>query len=184
MKKNKQKFYSKEIKKNRELNDDYKRVVTFIVVLLVIGLCIAVLFLLNGKYVTKDLFQDKTTTTTTEVSYDSSLLTVSTLFSVNDSEYLVLLYDKSNKNTGFLYDDLVLGFVEDKVSLYSVDMSNQMNKKYYDINGEANKKPTKSSEVLITGPTLMHIKKKKIVEYITDRDEIISTLDKFSKEED
>lgn len=184
MKKNKQKFYSKEIKKNKELNEDYKRVVTFIIVLLVIGAFVAGLFILNGKYITKDLFQDETTTTTTEVTYDASLLTVSTLFTVKDSEYLVMLYDSTNKTNGFLYNDLVLGYVEDKVSLYSIDMSNQMNKKYYDTKGKENKNPTKSSEILITRPTLMHIKKGKVVSYITNRDEIISTLEKFSKKED
>lgn len=184
MKKNKQKFYSKEIKKNKELNDDYKKVVTFIVVLIVIGLCVGAIFYLNAKFISKDMFQEKTTTTTTEASYDSSLLTVSTLFTVKDSEYLVMLYDSTNKTTGFLYNDLVLGYVEDKVSLYSVDMSNQMNKKYYDTKGKENKNPTKSSEVLITRPTLMHIKKGKVVDYITDRDQIISTLDKYGKKED
>lgn len=184
MKKNKQKYYSREIKRNSEFNDDYKKVITFIIVLIVIGICIGAIFFLNGKFVSKDMFQKTTTTTTKEVSYDPTLLTVSTLFTVKDSEYLVLLYDANNKTNGFLYNELVLGYVEDKVSLYSIDMSNAMNKKYYDTKGKENTTPTKSSEVLITKPTLMHIKKGKVVDYITKRDDIISMLNKFSKKED
>ena len=70
MKKNKQKFYSKEIKRNKQMNDDYKKFLAFIIVSVVVLGLLGVLYLLNGKYVTKDLFQDDSKTTTTEVSYD------------------------------------------------------------------------------------------------------------------
>ena len=148
----------------------------------VLGGLIGGLFLLNGKYVTKDLFQGDVTTTTTEVSYDSTLLTVSTLFDVKDSEYYVMLYDTSEE-TAFKYDNLVLGFKEVDIKLYSVDMSNAMNKKYYDINGKENVSPTKSSEIMITRPTLLHIKKGKVVDYITDFQKQVKYLTETRKED-
>lgn len=182
-KKDKKKFYSTEIKRNKTMNDDYKRAITFIVVLLIVCGAIGLLFLLNGKYVTKDMFQKTTTAPTTEVSYDHTLLTVSNLFDVSDSEYYVMLYDNSDETKAFLYSNLVVGFKEVDIPLYSVDMSNAMNSKYYDVKGTENTKPTKSSEVMITRPTLMHIKKGKVVNYITDLDTIVQYLTETRKED-
>ena len=177
-KKNKQKFYSKEIKRNKNINEDVQKVITFFVVLIITLVLFGLLYFLNGKYVTKDLFQDETTTKTTEVSYDPTVITVSRLFDIKDSEYYVMMYDASNELNGFLYENLVVGFKEDKVKLYSIDMSNAMNSKYYDEDGKENTKPTKSSEVMVTRPTLVLIKKGKVVEYITDQDTIIKILTK------
>lgn len=183
MKKEQKKFYSKEIKRTKQMNEDYQKALAFIVVLAVIAGLVFLLFIFNGKFVSKDYFQETTTTTTTEVSYDSSLLTVSTLFSVSDEEYYVMFYDTEDDLTNFLYEGLVVSYNGD-ISLYSVDLNNVMNRKYYDKNGEANKAPTKSSGVLVTGPTLMHIKKKKVVDYITDRDAIIKVLARKPVEEE
>lgn len=175
MKKDKKKYYSKEIKREKQVNEDYKKFITFIIVLIVIIGLFALLFIFNGKYVTKDYFQKKTTTTTTEASYDPTLLTVSNLFTVKDEDYYVMFYDTSEETTSFLYEGLVVSYSGD-TPLYSVDLNSAMNKKYYNPKGEANTSPTKSSEVLVTGPTLMHIKKKKVTEYITNREEIIKVL--------
>ena len=175
-KKNTEKFYSKEIKRNKTMNEDVQRVITFIVVLVIVLGLLGGLYFLNGKYVTKDLFQGDVTTTTTEVSYDPTLLTVSRLFDVKSDEYYVMMYDHSDKVKATLYDSLVLNFKEVDISLYTVDMSNAMNNKYYDVDGKENKAPTKSEEVMVTRPTLVHIKKGKVVEYITEDSKMVEKL--------
>lgn len=183
MKKNKQKFYSKEIKRNKQMNDDYKKFLAFIIVSVVVLGLLGVLYLLNGKYVTKDLFQDDSKTTTTEVSYDSTLLTVSQLFTVKDDEYYVMMYDASDEIKGFLYDNLVVNFKEVDIPLYSIDMSQAMNKKYYNVDGKENTKFTKYDELVVTRPTLVHIKKGKVVEYVTDLDRMVKLLTEVRKED-
>ena len=182
MKKKEQKFYSKEIKKSKQVNEDYKRVVSlFIVLFIVCGLLFG-LYLLNGKYVSKDLFQDDKTTTK-EVSYDDTLLTVSNLFKVTDKEYYVMAYDASDELRGFLYSNLVVNFKEVDIPLYSIDLSNAMNKKYYNTKGEENTKPTKYEEVMFTRPTLVHVKNGKVFAYVTDLDEMVRLLTEERKED-
>lgn len=173
-KKNDNKFISKEIKKTSYMNEDYKKAISFIIVLIIILGLIALLFFLNGKYVTKDEFQN-TTTTTTAPSYDETVITVDKMFKMSDSEYMVMLYDKTVKESSVLYDGLVNSY-SGEVNLYSVDLSKKMNSKYYDTKGKENTKPTKASEVMITKPTLIVIKKGKVTSYITNTDDIVKKL--------
>ena len=174
-KKGQQKFYSKEIKKSKTMNEDYKKAITFIIVLLIVLVLFGALFIFNGMFVTKDHFQDKTTTTTTTVSYDPTVITVSNLFKVEDKDYYVLLFDASDEKNGFVYKSLALNY-KDETPLYSIDMSNAMNRKYYDTKGEENTSPKKYTDVMVTRPTLMHIKKGKVTEYITDVDTMVKYL--------
>jgi len=168
-------FESKELKKSSYMNEDMKKVITFIVVLIVVMAFILLLFFLNGKYVTKDEFQTSTTTTTTVVSYDETIITVDELFSQNEKEYMVLLYDGDDELTNFLYSGLITSYSGD-TTLYSIDLANKMNANHYDKSGEANKNPKTSDDVMVTGPTLITIKKGKVTSYITDKDEIKDKL--------
>lgn len=173
-KSNTNKFSSTEIKKNNYVNEDYKKVEAFIIILLVISIFIGLVYFLNGKYVTKDEFQN-TTTTTTVPSYDDTITIVDKMFTIDKDEYMVLLYDKSERETSILYDGLVMSY-SGNLNLYSIDLSNQMNVKYYNPKGQENSKPTKSSEVMITKPTLVTIKEGKVTAYITNPDEITKKL--------
>lgn len=169
------KFETREIKKNKGMNDDYKVMISFIIVLVVIALLVSLLFFFNGKFVTKDHFQDKETTTTEPVKYDSKVVTVPTMFNLSKDPYYVLLYDKKDEKS-FLYDDLVSRFDDEDIKLYSVDMSDRMNKAYYDIKGTANKDIKTYKDVLITEPTLLVFKKGKVTEYITGSEKIVNKL--------
>lgn len=174
-KKKNSKFQSKEIKVKNYMNEDYKTITTLIIVLVVIGCFIGLLFFLNGKFVTKDHFQDNTTTTA-KVKYDDSLLIVNDIFNIDDKEYFVLLYDAKDKTSNFLYSGLISSYKDDKISLYSIDLSNSMNKKYYNKEGKINKTPKNASEVLVNGPTLMVIKNGKVSSYITEKEKIVEKL--------
>ncbi len=163
-------FESKEIKRNKELNSDYKTAVAFLIVLVIVVALFGILYLFNGKFVTKDEFQTSSTTTTTTVAYDESTISMASVFKQKEKEYYCLFYDKKDK-THSMYDTLLIRYTG-SIPLYKIDLSNAMNKKNYDKAGKENTKPTNAGEIMITRPTLIHIKDNEVIEYITDRDKI------------
>ena len=176
-KKNKQtdKFISKEIKKQTYRNEDYQKVISFFIILAIVVLFVGALYFLNGKYVTKDAFQE--TTTTTEVTYNESLITVNKMFNMNEDSYMVMAFDTKDNTSSSLYSSLV-NYYTGSNKVYKLDLSDGQNKQYYNKEGKENTNPTKASEVVITRPTLMIFKSGKVVSYITDRDEIVSIFKK------
>ena len=94
-----------------------------------------------------------------------------------------MAYDASDELRGFLYSNLVVNFKEVDIPLYSIDLSNAMNKKYYNTKGEENTKPTKYEEVMFTRPTLVHVKNGKVFAYVTDLDEMVRLLTEERKED-
>ncbi len=169
------KFDSKEIKQVNYSDEDYKVIRSFFIVLAIVLVLLASLFFLNGKYVTKDQFQDDVPTTTKAVNYDESVILVDQMFSIKDDEYMVLLYDTTDNTNNLLYNKLANSYTG-KTPFYSVDLSNAMNKKYYDKSKEDNQNPTKPSEVMVKGPRLFVIKKGQVTSFISDEAEIVKLL--------
>lgn len=181
MKRNKkttEKFEATEIKRNSNINDDTKKVIAFVILLFVVVGCFIGLYLINGNYVTKD-FKDATTTTS-EIKFDNKIIAIEDTFNKGDN-YLVMLYDKKDEVNGGFYSNLITGYSNTDIKLYSVDMSLKMNSKYYDVKGTSNKTATKYTDLVITEPTMLHIKKGKITEYITEKTEITKLLQAKSK---
>lgn len=168
-------FESKEIKKNRQVNDDYKMVIGFVVMLVIIAFITILLYFFNGKYVTKDLINEKPTTT--QATYDDTKITVADIFKIKKDNYYVLLYNTED-DISFLYSNLSASYTNKKVPLYTIDMANALNKKYYNIDGKENKNVTKYEDLVITKPTLIEIKNKKIVSYKSNKDDIVNILSK------
>lgn len=175
-KNNKEKFYSTQIKNISGNNEDYRKIISLLVILLIITALIAFLFYFNGKFVSKDKFQDGNTTTTSEVVYDHKNILASQIFNRSDKEYYVLLYDKTDENDNALYGNLASSFNKENIKLYTVNMSLKPNSKYYNEEGKDNEGATKVEELSITKPTLIIIKDGKVEDYITDKDEIVKKL--------
>ena len=171
---NTSRFQSKQIKINGGLNEDYKKVISFFVVLAIILGAVFLLYYFNGQYVTKDLKEKETTTTTAK--FDKSVIVADDIFKQGNGEYMVLLYDKSSNIESILYSGLVGSYDNEKVDLYTVDLSSALNKKYYNKDGKENTTPTKASDLVITKTTLITIKKGKVTSYITDKDKIVDKL--------
>lgn len=177
MKKNKktnEKFISKEIKQQTFANEDYQKVRTFIILLIIVIVFLGGLYFINGKYVSKDEFQNEKTTTVS-ASYDKSVITVDKMFRMTEPNFMVLLYDTKTETQDMLYGSLVNSYTGEN-DLYSVDLSNKMNSKYYQKDGKENTKPTKKEEVVITKPTLIVFESGKVTNYITNQEEIIKML--------
>lgn len=173
-------FYTHEIKKNKSINEDTVKIISFIIILIVVLGLVGLLFILNSKYITKDAAGNTTTTSTTttkEPTYDSKQVIVDTMFGIDKkATYYVLAYDSSEELEGqFLYNKAKSASIKD-VTVYTLDLKNAMNKNYYNKDKNENKKPSKASEVNFKTNTLIIFKKGKVAEYITDRDEIIKKL--------
>lgn len=169
-------FITKELKQSRMSNEEYDKIKAFIFLIVIIGIFAGVLFFINGNLVTKDLKEDETTTTTTEVEYDETLLTADSVFNIKDKTYYVLFYDETDDDEKTYAEEFITKFKESKTPLYKVNLWDLMNKKYYDKNGTENIKPTSKDDLLLTRTTLIKFKKNKVVSFITDKNEIGKTL--------
>ena len=169
-------FITKELKQSRMSNEEYDKIKAFIFLIVIIGIFAGVLFFINGNLVTKDLKEDETTTTTTEVEYDETLLTADSVFNIKDKTYYVLFYDETDDDEKTYAEEFITKFKESKTPLYKVNLGDLMNKKYYDKNGTENIKPTSKDDLLLTRTTLIKFKKNKVVSFITDKNEIGKTL--------
>lgn len=111
-----------------------------------------------------------------DVSISYSEIIVGRTLSMSDKEYLVVLYDKSNSDISQSINEYINKYNGKKkhLNVYSVDMSTGLNKKY---NGDSsNTNPKKESEIVVNGPTLIKVKKGKVVDYIEGIDDISNYL--------
>ncbi len=168
--------YTKEIKKRKIVNDDYKMAVSFIVVLLIVLVFIGGLFILNGKFVSKDILQDKTTKTTTAPSYDDSVVLVSNILDISKDKYYVMVYDFEDEVQSVLYSSLVSSYKGEKVKLYSSNLGEGFNKKYYDKEKTEKVNVNNYKEFNFTRPVLLEVSNNKVSKIITDKDKIYSAL--------
>ncbi len=173
------KFETKQLK-NTTVDHDNSTIVTFIIALVVICILVGGLYYVNAKYVTKDKYQDDTTTTTTtEVSYDATIILADDALKQSEKEYMVLFYDKSSDDASY-YSNLVSGYKGDS-KIYSVDLSSKMNEAYYAKDGNVNEVMPEDMEGFkhskIASPTLIKVKKGKIVEMKTNKQDIYSAID-------
>lgn len=161
----------KTIKQQTFENEDYRKIKSLLIMTIIVLAFIGLLFYFNGKFVTKDLFQ-KDNTKTTEATYDASLLVVDNIFSVSDKEYYVLVFDAKDELTGDIYKSLKASYTNESKKLYSIDLSNQMNNKYYNKDKELSLK----NEFNFNEAILLNIKDKKITASYTELNEIIEKL--------
>lgn len=110
----------------------------------------------------------------TQVSYDEIMLGRS--LSMKDKDYLVIFYDSGNSDVSGTCSDAVNQYRNTNTkSLYFVDMGNGFNSSYVS-EGESNKNPASASELSINGPTVIHVSKGAVIEYIEGLDEVVEYL--------
>ena len=149
----------------------------FKVVYIVLGvICIFCIFYLITIFV---LNKDENTTKTdeeVEISLDTTI--VGRSFSMPEDKYYVLYYDAKDEAVSEEYSSTITNYIystsEDHVKLYTVDMSDALNKKY--VSDESKPMPEKVSDIAIKGTTLMVIEKGKVVEYTEDKTRIEELL--------
>ena len=110
------------------------------------------------------------------ISLDSTI--VGRSLSMPEKYYYVLYYDAKDEEVNENYSSIISNYIystaEDKVKLYTVDMSEGLNKQY--VAEESKPMPEKSTDIAIKGTTLMVIENGKVVYYIEDENRIKELL--------
>ena len=150
-------------------------------VFIILGiLCFLCAFYLLTIYITNKNSTDTTDNNTKEseetiISYDEIM--VGRSLDMGDGDYLVLYYDMSNEAISNTYSSLVSDYEskENHLNIYVVDMSSSFNKPYA-TDKESNKNPSKASEILINGPTLIKVSNKQVSDYVEGEEPITNYL--------
>lgn len=174
---------SKNKKKEKKINKiEYETAMDSSIknkIFIVIGILVFLLaFYLLTLYITNKNNPKKDDSDTKEkvtFSYDEILLGRS--LSMQDDEYLVLFYDKSDEKQSEIYDQLYKDYKnkEEHLSIYYVDMSSGLNKKF-STTEESNKNPSDVSEFLINGPTLIRVNNHIVQDYYEGEESIKSII--------
>lgn len=147
------------------------------VIYIILGvICVfCVFYLLTLFVLNKD---DNTTKTDEEVEISLDTTIVGRSLSMPEDKYYVLYYDAKDETVSEEYSSTITNYIystsEDHVKLYTVDMSDALNKKY--VSDESKPMPEKVSDIAIKGTTLMVIEKGKVVEYTEDKTRIEELL--------
>ena len=147
------------------------------VIYIILGvICVfCVFYLLTLFVLNKD---DNTTKTDEEVEISLDTTIVGRSLSMPEDKYYVLYYDAKDETVSEEYSSTITNYIystsEDHVKLYTVDMSDALNKKY--VSDEYKPMPEKVSDIAIKGTTLMVIEKGKVVEYTEDKTRIEELL--------
>lgn len=181
----------KEIKKNESVkrNDKPEKIKfqtseqeefkSLLIVILVVIICVAGIYVFTRAFVTKDLFK-KDETTEEEVtagSIDYEVAIMGQILNRPYDEYYVVIYDKEDGD--YVNDMYTLtnsySQLDNHLHMYVVDLSNEMNKQYYDPEN-VNTGAKSLSEMKVGDITLLKIKKGAINKYIVDYSKMESEL--------
>lgn len=149
---------------NTEFNLQIKNIVVVtVVVLIFLGLFYLLTVVLLGK--TPKVNTSSSKNNTTEIQNEEILLGSS--FDITSGKYMVLYYDFDDKDNASDLTSLVSSYrsKDDALKLYTVDLSNALNKSFLS-EDDSNPNATKASELKLKSPTLIIFEDGKILEYI------------------
>ena len=162
----------KKIESVGDFNVEYKNIILLVGIILII---FAVFYFITVYVTNKDSNTYKRSKDTEGViSYTEIMAGRS--FDMPEAEYYILYYDRSNKELLNTFSSSVAAYRADKerTALYTVDMSNAMNKGFE--KEDSNWNPTSVSELAIKGPTLIHFRDGAVIEYFEGETDIVSQL--------
>ena len=168
----------KKIKGNKKpevikyVNEDTNQMKKFVFILIGVAIIALLLYFLTAKFLVKDAFQENNTeNTSVTISYDT--VKVGSVFNRPYDEYYVYAYDTTSNKANY-YSTFTSKYTGE-LKIYTLDLSNEINKKYVSEKGNAN--ATKPEELQLVEPTLIHIKNGSIAGYY----EGVETIEKVLK---
>ncbi|MCM1053288.1 MAG: hypothetical protein NC483_04885 [Ruminococcus sp.] len=172
MTKNKQ----KKIKLDTYHSEDEMEIKHFIIILAIIIIFILGIYLFTRIFVTKDLITKETEKEpiTGAINYNTTL--IGNALNKPEEEYFVIIYNREDLNAPY-YSSLASNYSSNKDALrvYSADLKNEFNKKYYD-KDNLNLNPSDISDLKVGDLTLLKISKKKITNAYSNEEEIAKVL--------
>ncbi len=159
--------------------EDQKELTRFFIVLLIVVVMVTGIYFLTRIFVTKDLGKKNDTAATEEVvegNVNYSVTSVGQILNRPYDSYYVLVYDSKGEYIYDVSNILMLYSLNEKAKhIYRVDLSNHLNKDFYDKENE-NVNATSVEEFKFGDLTLLYIKNGKVNKYITDLSKIKTEL--------
>ena len=181
MEKKKNDVKKAQVNKVNYQTTEQEEIKKFLIVIVVVLLCVCAIYLLTRAFVTKDLFKKDKGEDTEEViegsvNYDVAIM--GQILNRPYDEYYVAIYNQSEGDYISEMSSLVSSYNQkDKhLHIYTVDLSNELNKSYYDPEN-VNTKATKLEDIKVGDITLLKIRKGKIRSYIVDYSQMQKELD-------
>lgn len=159
-------------------NEETKTMKQFLITLIIVIVGVVGIYLLT-KYVVKKDNSTNNSSTTEEKSYiDPNTAIVGTMLNKSSDAYYVIIYDKTKDNATTYYSLVYTYKAKDKaLKVYTVDLSNSLNKKYIATDNKTNPKATNLEDLKFGEVTLLKVKNNKITEAYETTDAIKKALD-------
>ena len=159
-------------------NEETKTMKQFLITLIIVIVGVVGIYLLT-KYVVKKDNSTNNSSNTEEKSYiDPNTAIVGTMLNKSSDEYYVIIYDKTGDNATTYYSIVSTYKAKDKaLKVYTVDLSNSLNKKYIVTDNKTNPKATNLEDLKFGEVTLLKVKNNKITEAYETTDAIKKALD-------
>lgn len=160
-------------------SEDQNEIKAFIIIVIVIAVLIGVIYGLTEIF-KKDDSSNSNEIVTGSINYDKA--SVGTILNRPYKEYYALVYD-SDDNKAVIYSTMLTKYMqnsesENYIKIYFVDLGNDLNKDYHNINGDGttNPKANEVSEFNFGDLTLIKVENGKIAKYIEEYDTIKEIL--------
>jgi len=152
-------------------NEDDKAIKNFIIIFVIVILAVFGIYMLTKYVVVKDN-ESESSEETQEVEINNSVAIVGTMLNKGDEHYYVMLYRDDDENSGeYLTLQSTYSASEDALPVFTVDLSNALNEKFYD-KDNVNLDSDDINELRFGDFTVLEVKKGKIVKSYTSVDKV------------
>ena len=161
--------------KNGYRSEEQTEIIRFITILVVLIALVLVVYFFTRMFVTKDLFnKEEEKTTAGAINYN--IATIGTMLNRVEDEYYVMIYNTENANASY-YNSLVSRYKQNEkpLTVYMVDLNNELNKKYYD-KEHSNLNAKDLENFRVSDVALLKVKNGKVVKALEAEDKIDSEL--------
>lgn len=159
-------------------NEETKTMKQFLITLIIVIVGVVGIYLLTKYVVKKDNSTNNSSTTEEKSNIDPNTAIVGTMLNKSSDAYYVIIYDKTKDNATTYYSLVSTYKAKDKaLKVYTVDLSNSLNKKYIATDNKTNPKATNLEDLKFGEVTLLKVKNNKITEAYETTDAIKKALD-------
>ena len=159
-------------------NEETKTMKQFLITLIIVIVGVVGIYLLTKYVVKKDNATNNSSNTEEKNYIDPNTAIVGTMLNKSSDAYYVIIYDKTKDNATTYYSLVSTYKAKDKaLKVYTVDLSNSLNKKYIATDNKTNPKTTNLEDLKFGEVTLLKVKNNKITEAYETTDAIKKALD-------
>ncbi|MGN1342103.1 MAG: hypothetical protein ACI4VL_02605 [Bacilli bacterium] len=142
---------------------------TFVTIIIVLLLFFAILYLITGLFITKDIkWFDKKESEKTEQTSISDKILASDSLRQTEEEYYVYFYDTTNEDSSV---SNIVSSIAEKV--YRVDLHDDFNSNFI---GEESGVVENISDLKVSDPTVIKVSREKVVEFYGGSEDIKTNL--------